>query len=264
LSAPSDLAAKAKAVVEAAEKKGVVLRVLGGVSYLLRCPSAARESLQREYLDTDFAGYSRQSREIGHVFEGFGYVPREMFNAMQGRRRLIFNDMVNQRRADVFLDVFEMCHKIDLRKRLEVDRYTLTLADMLATKLQIVEINDKDMKDVVSLLADYDIGPTDSGAINGKYIASLCSSDWGIYRTFTTNLGKIQEAVARTGLDDVCKATVAERGARLSKEIEGAPKSLGWTLRAKMGDKVRWYDLPEADVQIVDSRIAKEREQNEA
>jgi hypothetical protein len=259
VSAPPDLAAKAKGIVEAAEARGVVLRVLGGVSFLIRCPSAARAALQREYLDIDFAGYSKQSKEIGRVFEGFGYVPREMFNAMQGRRRLIFNDMVNQRRADVFLDVFEMCHKIDLRKRLEVDKYTISLADMLATKLQIVEINEKDMKDVASLLADYDIGSADTGAVNGKYIASLCSGDWGIYRTFTANLGKIQEAVARTDLDEASKATVVERAARLRKEIEAAPKSFGWTLRAKVGDRARWYDLPEPDMQIVDSRIAKDK-----
>lgn len=247
-------------MVDAARDKGVVLRVLGGVSFLLRCPSAAHRALQREYLDIDFAGYSKQSREIGRVFEGLGYVPREMFNAMQGRRRLIFNDMVNQRRADVFLDVFEMCHKIDLRRRLEVDEYTLPLADMLATKLQIVEINQKDMKDAVSLLADYDVGPTDQGMVNGRYIASLCSSDWGIYRTFTINLGRIQEELVRTGLDDMRKELVTQRISRLREGIEAAPKSLGWTLRARAGDKVRWYELPERDAQIVDSRIAREQE----
>jgi hypothetical protein len=260
VSAPPDLASKAKAVVEAAEKRGVVLRVLGGVSFQLRCPSAAHRALQRDYLDIDFAGHSRQSKEIGRVFEGLGYVPREMFNAMQGRRRLIFNDMVNQRRADVFLDVFEMCHKIDLRKRLEIDRYTISLADMLATKLQIVEINEKDMKDVVSLFADYDVGETDQGTINGRYIASLCSGDWGIYKTFTTNLGKVEGALARTDLDEARKVAVGERVSRLRGAIEKAPKSIGWTLRARVGEKVRWYELPEPDVQIVDSRITKEEE----
>ena len=260
MSAPPDLAARAKAVVETAEERGVVLRVLGGVSFQMRCPSAAHRALQRDYLDIDFAGYSKQSREIGRVFEGLGYVPREMFNAMQGRRRLIFNDMANQRRADVFLDVFEMCHKIDLRKRLEVDRYTLSLADMLATKLQIVEINEKDMKDVASLLADYDVGSTDNGEVNARYIASLCSGDWGIYRTFTTNLGKIGEAAARMDLDEGRRGAVQGRVSRLRESIEAAPKSFGWTVRARVGDKVRWYELPEPDAQIVDSRIAKEKE----
>jgi hypothetical protein len=256
VSTPPDFA-KARQIIDAAKEKGVTLRLLGGVAFQLRCPSAAHRALQRDYLDLDFAGYSRQSRDIRRFFEGRGYVPREMFNAMQGDRRLIFNDLASQRRADIFLDVFEMCHKIDLRKRLEIDDYTLPLADMLATKLQIVEVNEKDQKDMVSLFIDYEVGETDDGKINGKYIAGLCGSDWGIFKTFTMNLDRLQEAIAGMDLGEEQRSLVRGRVIALHHAIDAAPKSLGWTMRAKVGERKQWYNLPERDVQIVDSRIAR-------
>ena len=37
--------------------------------------------------------------------------------------------------------------------------------------------------------------------------------------------------------------------------IEDAPKSMGWKMRARMGERVQWYELPEADKEVVDSRV---------
>lgn len=253
-----DFTAEAKRILEAAEEKKIVLRLFGGISFLLRCPSAKHRSLQRDYLDLDFMGYSKQSREINRLFKELGYVPREIFNAYQGARRLIFNDVVNRRRVDIFLDVFEMCHKFDLKKRLEIERYTIPLADMLATKLQIREINEKDVKDILSILADYEIGATDSNSINGAYIAKLCADDWGVYRTFVLNLDGILATLPERDLGAAQKEILRSRMNRLRAVIEEAPKSLRWKLRAKVGDKVRWYELPEADEGVVDSRITKE------
>lgn len=253
-----DFADEAKRIINAAEEKKVVLRLFGGISFLLRCPSAKHRSLQRTYLDLDFMGYSKQSRDIIRLFKELGYVPREIFNAWQGYKRLIFNDIANKRRVDVFLDVFEMCHKFDMKKRLEIDDYTIPLADMLATKLQIREINEKDMKDILSLLTDYDIGEADSGLINGAYIAKLCSDDWGVYKTFTLNLDAILASLPERDLESAQKEEVRARINRLREAIELAPKSLKWNLRARVGERVRWYELPEPDQELVDSRISKE------
>jgi hypothetical protein len=258
VAAIADPSGEARRILRTAEERKVVLRLLGGVSFLLRCPSAADARLKRDYRDLDFMARSKQSKEIGALFKELGYVPREMFNAWQGRRRLIFNDLVNQRRADVFLDVFEMSHKLDFRDRLEVDKGTLPLADMLATKLQIHEINEKDLKDMVCMLADYDVGETDSGMVNGKYIAGLCAGDWGIYKTFTANLAAVAGSAEKSGLDGPRIALLKERTEKLMALIEGAPKSMKWKLRAGVGEKVKWYEVPEADIQVVDSRISKD------
>jgi hypothetical protein len=254
LESPTD---EAKRIIEVAQQKKITLRLFGGVSFYFRCPSAKHRALQRNYVDVDFMGHAKQSKEIKQLFVDLGYAPRDRFNAMQGYRRLIFNDIEHQRRVDIFLDVFEMCHKFNFKDRLEIDQYTISLADMLATKLQIVEINQKDLKDIVSMFVDHDVGTSDAPeVINGAYLAKLCSGDWGVYKTFTMNLDRIQNIVNEFGLEDSEKTIVNERVNRLRKMIEDAPKSMGWKMRARMGERVQWYELPEADKEVVDSRVA--------
>jgi len=248
---------EAKRIIDEARQRKIVLRLFGGVSFYFRCPSAKHRILQRNYVDIDFMGHAKQSREVKRLFEELGYAPRERFNAMQGFRRLIFNDIAHQRRVDIFLDVFEMCHKFNFKDRLELDEFTITLADMLATKLQIVEINEKDIKDVLSMLIDHDLGNADSPEmINGAYLAKLCGDDWGIYKTFSTNIDRVISTIGSYGLEDGQRSLALERASKLKKMIEDAPKSFKWKMRAKVGEKVQWYELPEADKEVVDSRIA--------
>jgi len=249
---PADEAAR---VIDAAQAGGIVLRLFGGVSFWFRCPSARHPSLLRKYVDVDFMGHSRQSREIKQLFVSLDYVPRDKFNALQGYRRLIFNDMANQRRVDVFLDVFEMCHSFNFKDRLEVDAKTIPLADMLVTKIQIIDVNDKDLKDAVCLFADYDVGARDGEMINGAYIANLCASDWGVYKTFTMNLERLLAKVNDLSLEDDAKASVRNRVNKLRAMIEEKPKDFRWKMRARIGEKVKWYELPEADKEVVDSRM---------
>jgi hypothetical protein len=249
----ADPIAEAERILEAAEAKKVVLRLFGGVSFYFRCPSAKHRSLQRNYVDLDFMGHVKQAKTIKQLFIDLGYVGRDRFNAMQ-EQRLIFNDIENKRRIDIFLDVFEMCHKLNLKKRLEDDNKTIPIADMLATKLQIVELGEKDIKDILCLMADYEVGSTDANAINGAYLAKLCGDDWGIYKTFTTTLDKVIKEASERTLEDGHSETVRKRAELLRRQIEESPKSFRWRMRAIVGEKVRWYELPEADKEMVDSR----------
>ena len=261
LQSPVEEAAR---VIDAAQANGVVLRLFGGVSFWFRCPTAKRPPLQRKYVDVDFMGHAKQSKEIKQLFASLDYVPRDKFNAMQGYRRLIFNDMANQRRVDVFLDVFEMCHSFNFRDRLEVDAKTIPLADMLVTKIQIIDVNEKDLKDAVCLFADYDVGDSDKEMINGAYIANLCASDWGICKTFTANLDKLLAKLGDLSLDDEVKASVRGRVNKLKTMIEDKPKDFRWKMRARVGERVKWYELPEADKEVVDSRMASDDAQAKA
>jgi hypothetical protein len=166
--------------------------------------------------------------------------------------------MANQRRVDIFLDVFEMCHSFNFKERLEIDAKTIPLADMLITKLQIIDVNEKDLKDMVCLFADHDVGDSDGEMINGNYLAKLCASDWGVYKTFTMNLDKLLGKVGDLSLEEDTKASIEGRIVKLRKMIEDHPKDLKWKMRARVGERVKWYDLPEADKEVVDSRIVAE------
>jgi hypothetical protein len=245
---------EAERVLSAAQENGVVLRLFGGVAFWFRCPSAKHQSLQRKYVDIDFMGHSKQSREIKQLFASLGYVPRDKFNAIEGYRRLIFNDLVHQRRVDIFLDVFEMCHSFNFKDRLEIDEKTIPLADMLVTKLQVIDINEKDLKDMITLFADYDVGTDDRELINGAYIAKLCSSDWGVYKTFTTNVDKLLGKVGDLSLAEDTKETIRNRITKVKTMIEESPKDFRWKMRARIGERMKWYDLPEADKEVIDSR----------
>jgi hypothetical protein len=246
------LADEAKRILSGAERMGVVLRLLGGVAVVTRCPSASNPPFSRRYVDIDLIGRRKETAKINQLFKDLGYKPRERFNALHGSR-LIFNDMKNMRRVDVFLDIFQMCHKFDFRDRLRLEPKTITISDLLSTKLQIVEMNEKDIKDILVMLLDHDVAMEEApDKINASYIAKLCSEDWGIYRTFTMNLDRIPEFLGRLELDEEQRTRIRGGADSLRKSIEGAPKSMGWKMRATVGDRRRWYELPEADQAVVD------------
>jgi hypothetical protein len=132
-----------------------------------------------------------------------------------------------------------------LGKRLEVETGTVPLAELMLTKLQIIELNEKDIRDTVLLFHGHPIEDTDDGAVNGGRIAVLCADDWGLWRTITANLERCRGHVADYELPDEDRARIEQRFGQLLEMIEAEPKSRGWRRRAKVGDKKVWYELPE-------------------
>jgi hypothetical protein len=253
-----DIVQEAQRILDAADEREIVLRLFGGLAVRFHCPSATHSVLERKYADIDFMSLRKQSRDLKKLFGNLGYSPREKFNAFQGDTRLIFNDLEHNRRIDIFLETFEMCHRLDLRDRLLIDRPTISLADLLATKLQVVEITEREYKDVIALVHDHEIGDSDlPETINGAYLGRICADDWGIYKTFTINLANIISALPQYQLDSQYQDVARKRLQNLQEYIESMPKTVRWKIRGRVGEKVRWYDLPEQDKEIVDSHIFK-------
>ena len=241
-----DLLEEAKTLIGEATKKGVVLRVLGGIAIKYHCPSASQPLLTRRIADIDLLGLSKQANAIKGVFTDLSYTPSQMFNALHGNKRLMFFEPNSQVRRDVFLDFFEMCHRFDFRNRLQVEDFSVSLSDLLMTKLQVVEIEERDYKDMVCIVLDHELASSDAeDTINKDYIADICSNDWGIYRTFTQNLEKTQAYLQKLSLEDSKKEAAQAKMKTLAEAIEQAPKSMKWKTRSLIGDKMSWYDLPE-------------------
>ena len=256
----TNIVEETKRLVESADKRGITLRLFGGMAIRFHCPSATHRSLERKYADVDFMALKKQSREIKKFFVEMGYTPRVTFNAMSGDKRLIFNDIERGRRVDIFLDVFEMCHRFDFRNRLQLDNPTISLADLLATKLQVVEISEREYRDIIALLHDHEVGDADEPeTINGSYLANLCAEDWGLYKTLSVNIANVLLALDDYQLEPQAKETVRRRLEKLRSLMEDASKSMGWRMRAKIGEKKQWYQLPEMDKEVVDSRSFGER-----
>jgi len=256
-----DAVDEAQRIVKEADSRDVTLRLLGGIAFRLRSPSSLHASLKRKYVDVDFVGLRKQRKEIQNLFTDLGYTPRTTFNAMNGHTRLIFNDIQNERRVDIFLNEFEMCHKFDFTDRVKVDKLTLPLADLLLTKLQVFEITEREYRDVIAFLKDHGFSDNDKDTetINAKYISGLTANDWGLYKTVTLNLGRIEESLPNYLPLPEEQAFVKRKIEQLRKRIDDEPKSFRWKMRARVGESVKWYELPEADREVVDSRPATER-----
>lgn len=243
---------EARRILDEAKKRGIVLRLFGGVAVKYHCPSASHRSLQRSYPDLDFFGRGKQGRDIRKLFTDLGYEPNQRFNALHGATRLIFEDEKNQRVVDIFLDIFKMCHTLHLEERLTLDDYTIPITDLLLTKLQVVEINEKDIRDLIAILRDHEVVDQvhmgDKEVIDAGYISNLCAEDWGLDRTISLTLKKLLTFLSKYELEPEAKQTLENRINKLLRSIESVPKSFKWRLRDRVGEKKRWYDLPEVPI----------------
>jgi hypothetical protein len=221
-----------------------MLRVIGSLAFQMHCPRFGylQQAMGRAYTDIDFAAYRKQTKEIKVLMAGLGYVEdREVFIVSEGDRA-IYNNPGTGLHVDVFFDKLDFCHVISWDNRLEVDDPTIPLAEMVLEKMQIVKINEKDVIDTIMLLMEHPLGTVDQEAINIERIALLCAQDWGLWRTTTMNLDKVRQlALHYPQLTDEQKQHVADQVIAALGRIEKEPKNLAWRLRARVGDRVKWY-----------------------
>ncbi len=231
----ADVRDEALDLVQRAAARGVTLRITGGVAVAIRCPSASRPPLQRAYKDVDLVGSSAQRSQIDALMKDLGFSASEEFNSLHGHHQLLYADS-SQRILDIFIDRIVMCHSLDVSERLGLDELTLTPADLLLTKLQVVQTGANDFKDSVALLIDCDI--------DGDRVAKVLASDWGWWRTATEVLAKVKGyGASLQGLEGIER--LAARVAELETQIAAEPKGMRWKARARIGDRVSWYQLPD-------------------
>jgi hypothetical protein len=229
--APTAMIEEARRLAAVAADGGVALRFLGGVAVAIHCGRATTP--HREFSDLDAVVRKRERGTLLSVLDGEGYEPDERFNAFNGSTRLIFHGRAGK--LDVFVDAFEMCHRIGLADRLEVDDPTLSVADLILTKLQVVELTEKDVEDLDLLLRAHELRRGAGDHVDVDYLCRTLGRDWGLWRTVTGSLGALRRA--RPALDPQVSA--------LEAAIGGSPRSLGFRLRGVVGEHKRWYDLPE-------------------
>lgn len=227
-----------------AQGQGITVRLLGGVAVALAATGPLPESLQRAYKDLDYVVARKDAPRWALLLETSGYVADVQFNSLHGSQRLLHYDTANNKQLDTFVGEFAMCHVLNLERRFPKDSMTLTPADLLLTKLQIVEVNDKDLVDTVALLLTHGIGEG-SDDLSSSAFASVIGADWGWYTTITDNLTKVAARLESLTLADDQRAQVRERIASLLATAHASPKSLKWKTRSVIGRRLPWYDLPE-------------------
>jgi hypothetical protein len=236
---------EAESIVYKAGQRGISLRLLGGVGVEVAC---GKTLFDRKIGDIDFIGRRKQAPAIRRLLYELDYCPRDRFNKVHGASRLIFDHSISRLRLDVFLDIFDMCHKFDFRDRIELCEFTMSVSDLLATKLQIVEMNEKDFLDIMKLLVCKEVVEQDEpDKISLKRLTQLCSGDWGVYETFLLSIDKTLKRMSTSCIDFCLQARAQESLKRIVDRIKNEPKSVRWRLRAFIGTRKRWYQLPESE-----------------
>lgn len=251
LAARDDMIAEARAIIDQARARGVVLRLYGGLAVRASCDVI--DFCARDYSDLDMIGLKAQRSAVRELFTALGFsedyrVAQATMGAQlqfvrpcahgEGDARVHPDDHI-----DIFLDSFKMDHQLDLRDRLTLDDYTISVTDQLLTKLQVFRQDEKDVRDALTLFKDVELdedeGPRTIGTTS---IARRCAADWGLYHDVETNLRRCAEQLPRYTLTAEEAARVRSRIARLQSALEAEPKPLRWRTRARIGERLPWHD----------------------
>ncbi len=216
------------------------MRLLGGLAVFAVAESARRPPLARPYRDFDLAVPAKQGPAASRVLQAADFLPDKHFNALHGARRLIFRAPEGYP-VDVLIGEFEMCHRLDIESGFGQHDVTVSPADLLLTKLQIVRIEEKDLADASALVLDLPPGPA---GIDVRRFVQPLKDDWGFFHSVDLNLDKLL-AFARATLHPAEVAIATERVTALAGAMADAPKSLRWKMRARVGERLAWYELPD-------------------
>ncbi len=242
-----DLVKEMHRLIEAAEAKNIQIRAFGGLA--VQTHNKKNHPLfVREYADLDFIVANKQRREFEAFMPEVGYYPDKEVNLLFGNHRQIY--YTDETKVDIFVGKFEMCHKIPLEDRLTLHPITIPLAELLLSKAQILELNRKDALDIISILLNSETGDDDNGKINLQVINQLFSQDWGLYKTTTINLQRVEDLLTRKELpltkDE--NELVISRIHEINDAFEKIQKPLAWQLRDRVGTRVKWYmDVEEVE-----------------
>lgn len=236
-------------LINAADANQIGLRAFGGLAIYAHSQRDPR-FFHRDSPDVDFVVSEQDRHKLEPFFRQMGYSPNKQFNLLNGSHRQIYYDEAAGHRIDILVGDFEMCHKLPMDGRLKIDPVTIPLADLFLSKAQIVQLNRKDAFDMMSLLLNNEIGDESEGKIGLDRIASLCADDWGLYKTTSMNLKRVEELLRAEdlGLSHEEREIVLDRVRRIASALESAPKSTAWKMRSLVGTRVRWY----AEVEEVD------------
>jgi hypothetical protein len=238
---------RAVSVVQEANARGLPVKLLGGQAVRLLCPLYPHRA--RTDQDMDFASVSSAKRGVMEFFGELGFLGDQRFNTLYGDKQMYFTTPDSKTTVDVIMDKLNMCHVLDFRDRIDRMPFTLDPTDLLLSKLQIFELNRKDVHDLLHLLSAFEVrGGDDPESIGLGRVGRIVGEDWGWWRTVTMNLDKLAQLGSGEHSDLVPEARThdpIEQATRLREFCDRTPKTLKWKMRSKVGDRVQWYQLPE-------------------
>lgn len=232
-------------VIAAINAQGGVARLLGGRAIKNVCGQSMPKVFHRHSADIDLVTRGRDRKALKCAMADLGCKAEEEFNLLNGKERMMF--YAGDTKIDIFIDVFRMCHTLRFGHRLNLHPVALSPSDLLLTKLQVFHIEHKDLSDTAALILCCDLRPgsTDGSAIDTEYLSKLLGEDWGLWRTVTGTLEKLDEHADQVCQDSELAGQLRHRIGQLRQGFDRAPRSMGWRMRSIIGDRSVWYEVPE-------------------
>jgi hypothetical protein len=260
-----------KRLADEAAKRGILIRLLGGVAIRMHCAEfmdfASKLTRlgegQQEYTDLDYMSLGKFRKKMKDFFKEMGYEKRPTTMSSAATQRQIYFHPKGWFYVDVFFDkLLAANHPLDFRQRLDLDSPTVTPTDLLLEKIQIVFPAEKDVKDAMLILRAHEIlSQEEKNIINAKFIAERLAEDWGFWYTVTTNLNGLKGYINESSnINEGEKQDLATKIDSLLAVIEKEPKSTGWKMRSMIGTKKKWYNPVETAQTVGEFGIWKLRE----
>ncbi len=231
-------------ILNDSKRKGFEIRLTGGLAIHLHCEKQNEmfELFRRKYADVDLVCLNKDIEKVRKYFAAQGFeINEEVYTFSEGKR-LIFENKKTIEKLEVFVDELDFCHKIDLRERFVIDYPTISVSDLLLSKMQIVKISEKDLQDLSVLIIEHELSDNEQkDSINIKYIAKLLSKNWGFYFTFINNIKNIIEFIGNIGLTEENKWRLIQKLNNLKNIIMSEEKNIKWKFRAFFGKRIKWY-----------------------
>ena len=246
-------------IVEVAESESITVRILGALAIRVHSHNSADlfaklgrlGNTDRVFTDIDFAGYSKQKGKLRGLFEDEFKFKADIWSLLHMKDRIIYQHPEGLYKVDIFLDRLDYSHPVNFgsnpkKGRLNLDFPTISLADLMLEKLQIHQINEKDIKDIIILLHEHHVGTgQDKESIDAKYMASTLANDWGFWYDATTNLDKVltmaADYLAKGLISNEILTDVQDKTTQLRKYLDTEPKSKDWISREKNGTQKQWW-----------------------
>ncbi len=242
----TELESEWQQIMGAATKSKTTLRVMSSLATWVCCPHTRALLAPPEKQQLDFAARASQRDAIRRGLESLGYQTDQSFDEFRNSPRLFFTNPVRGVAAEIYLDTFAMYHQLDLTPFLAQEGATLAETALLLLRLQLVEMPEAALREMSALLNDHNLSLRAApGKIHLSQITRLCADHWGWYKTVTMNLQRLMAFAVKSTTSDE-KTIIVERAGRIFQAIEDTTKSLRWQTRARLGESMRWYDIPTA------------------
>lgn len=234
----------AVSVINTLAARRIVARLFGGLSIEVIAPWKDIFGIDRPVKDIDIIVPRSSMITAMDVLSIDGW-------KMNGRNQRINSgilvcaiDNTSGTRLDMYADPVILNQTLYFGQRLRILEKTLTPVDLLISKLQIVNITDRDLDDICALAGGCQVAAVDSpSTLNAERLKIICSNSWALQYT---SIGNLDAAERRAGthrdIQEERLARILQNVSLLRNICTDCPKSWTWRLRAKIGPLLPWYE----------------------